>query len=115
MNEIVLEDREGSSIAVSVKNYDKDSYLLASDELISSANLSACGCVNLDLEIACLNLTILETLSFNKLLTNIDTSIFGIALNSDFNSSGILILNSSINGDSDSDYLKLSDEIASST
>jgi len=76
--------------------YNNELYLLDKDSLISFANSSACNCVNLDFETACLNRTTLETLVFNKLLTNKDTSISGIDLNSDSSSLGILTLNSVI-------------------
>jgi len=87
---------------------DNSSYLLARDELTSLANSSACFSVSCDFETICLNRTSLESLSNNILFTSIDKSKLGIALNSDFNSLGILILISSINNKDNLDYLKLS-------
>jgi len=86
------------------------SYLCDNDVLILSDNSSACDCVNLDFETACLNLTILESLSFSKLLINIDTSMLGNALNSDSSSLGILTFSSAMKKDKRENYLNVSNK-----
>lgn len=94
---------------------DNSSYLLANDVLTSLANSSACFSVNCDFETICLNRISLESLFTKILLTSIDKSKLGIALNSDSNSSGILILNSFMLGDDVDNYLKLSEVVNTET
>ncbi len=81
------------------------SYPLANDVLTSLANSSACSSVNFDLDTICLNSIALDSLSFNKLVTNIDNSISGTCFNSNSSSSGILTLNSVIKKDTDDNYI----------
>jgi len=91
------------------------SYLLAKDSLTSFANSAACSSVNFDLETIFLNLTSLESLSFNISLINIDNSSLGITLNSDSNSQGISTTNFGIlttyDNTNENNYLNVCDEI----
>ena len=85
------------------------SYLFASDMLTSSAKSLACFSVNLDLETIFLNAISLDNLSDKTLLTSIDSSGLGIALNSDSKSCGISTTNSAISNETKADYLKLAE------
>ena len=91
------------------------SYFLAKDSLTSFANSAACSSVNFDFETISLNLTSLESLSFNISLINIDNSSLGITLNSDSSSQGISTTNFGIlttcNNANENTYLNVCDKI----
>jgi len=82
-------------------------YLCDNDILTLSESSSTSFSLNFDLLTILCNRTILSNLDFITLLTNMDQSIFGTCL-TNFNSSGILTIISSMDLESNNTYKKLS-------